>query len=180
MKKFLILWVSLVLGVGLLAGCTSTPRSEGQIGAEVSEQSTGADGSAYGDASTSAASAGGTWEGDPLENPNSLLATRVIYFDYDQSTVRADYLDVISAHADYLAANPQLVVRLEGHADERGTREYNLGLGENRANSVRSLMMAQGVADNQMVVVSYGEERPTAYEHNDEAWALNRRVELIY
>lgn len=180
MKKLLILWVSLTLSISLLAGCSSTPRSESQGGAEVSEQSMGADGSGYGGASTSAASAGGDWQGDPLENPNSLLATRVIYFDYDQSTVRADYLDVISSHADYLAANPQVVVRLEGHADERGTREYNLGLGENRANSVRSLMMAQGVADNQMVVVSYGEERPTAYEHNDEAWALNRRVELIY
>ncbi len=179
MNKLLILWVSLTLSIGLLAGCSSTPRSDQQAGAEVSEQSTGADGYGSG-ATTSAASAGDNWEGDPLENPNSLLATRVIYFDYDQSTVRADYLDVISAHADYLAANPQVVVRLEGHADERGTREYNLGLGENRANAVRSLMMAQGVADNQMVVVSYGEERPSAYEHNDEAWALNRRVELIY
>jgi peptidoglycan-associated lipoprotein len=179
MNKLPILWIALTLSIGLLAGCSSTPRDELGAGAEVSEQSTGADGYGSG-ASTSAASAGESWEGDPLENPNSLLATRVIYFDYDQSTVRADYLDVISSHADYLAANPQVVVRLEGHADERGTREYNLGLGENRANAVRSLMMAQGVADNQMVVVSYGEERPTAFENNDEAWALNRRVELIY
>jgi peptidoglycan-associated lipoprotein len=175
MNKLLILWVSLILSIGLLAGCTSTP--DRQAGAAVSEQSMGADGS---DASTAAASAGAAWQGDPLENPNSMLASRVIYFDFDQSTVRADYLDVISAHADYLAANPHVVVRLEGHADERGTREYNLGLGENRANSVRSLMMAQGVADNQLVVVSYGEERAAAYEHNEEAWALNRRVELVY
>jgi peptidoglycan-associated lipoprotein len=175
----LILWISLILSIGLLAGCTSTP--DRQVGAAVSEQSMGADGSTYGsDASTAAASAGEAWQGDPLENPNSMLASRVIYFDFDQSTVRADYLDVISAHADYLAANPQVVVRLEGHADERGTREYNLGLGENRANSVRSLMMAQGVADNQILVVSYGEERAAAYEHNEEAWALNRRVELVY
>jgi peptidoglycan-associated lipoprotein len=108
------------------------------------------------------------------------LATRVIYFDFDQSTVRSEYLDVIQAHADYMAANPQVVLRLEGHADEKGTREYNLGLGENRANSVRSLMMAQGVADNQLVVVSYGEERPAAFAHNEESWALNRRVELVY
>jgi peptidoglycan-associated lipoprotein len=164
----------------LMIGCSSTPSSED--GAEVSEQSTGAgeDGTAGGEASTSAASEGAEWYGDPLENPNSLLATRVIYFDYDQSVVRSDDIDVIEAHADYLAANPQVVVRLEGHADERGTREYNLGLGENRANSVRSLMMAQGVADNQMVVVSYGEERPTAFDNTDEAMALNRRVELVY
>jgi peptidoglycan-associated lipoprotein len=178
MKKVRILWIPVLFSLMLVAGCSSTPTLEGE-GAEVSEQSTGADGTDAG-ASTSAASQGGEWQGDPLENPNSLLATRVIYFDFDQSAVRSEYLDVIQAHADYLAANPQAVVRLEGHADEKGTREYNLGLGENRANSVRSLMLAQGVSDNQLVVVSYGEERPAAFEHNEESWALNRRVELIY
>ncbi|PVV07767.1 MAG: peptidoglycan-associated lipoprotein, partial [gamma proteobacterium symbiont of Ctena orbiculata] len=125
MKRVLILWIPILLSLLLMAGCSSTPTGD-QAGAEVSEQSTGADGSAAG-ASTSAASQGGEWQGDPLENPNSLLATRVIYFDFDQSTVRSEYLDVIQAHADYLAANPQAVVRLEGHADEKGTREYNLG-----------------------------------------------------
>jgi peptidoglycan-associated lipoprotein len=178
MKKVLIHGFPILVLLLLAVGCSSTPTSDGE-GAEVTEQSTGADGTGSG-ASTSAASQGGEWRGDPLENPNSLLATRVIYFDFDQSTVRSEYLDVIQAHADYLAANPQVVVRLEGHADEKGTREYNLGLGENRANSVRSLMLAQGVSDNQLVVVSYGEERPAAFEHNEEAWALNRRVELIY
>ncbi|PVV09665.1 MAG: peptidoglycan-associated lipoprotein [gamma proteobacterium symbiont of Ctena orbiculata] len=178
MKKLLVLWVPILLTLLLVVGCSSTPTLEGE-GADVSEQSTGAEGSQAG-TSTSAASEGGEWLGDPLENPNSLLATRVIYFDFDQSAVRAEYLDVIQAHADYLAANPQVVVRLEGHADEKGTREYNLGLGENRANSVRSLMLAQGVSDNQLVVVSYGEERPATFEHNEESWALNRRVELVY
>ncbi|MES9968446.1 MAG: peptidoglycan-associated lipoprotein Pal [Candidatus Thiodiazotropha sp.] len=177
MKKVLNHWIPVLLSLMLVAGCSSTPTLEGE-GADVSEQSTGA-GSEAG-ASTSAASEGGDWQGDPLENPNSLLATRVIYFDFDQSAVRAEYLDVIQAHADYLAANPQVAVRLEGHADEKGTREYNLGLGENRANSVRSLMLAQGVSDNQLVVVSYGEERPATFEHNEESWALNRRVELVY
>jgi peptidoglycan-associated lipoprotein len=180
MKKVLSLSATITLSLLLMIGCSSNPSTEG--GAEVSEQSTGAgsDSANGSEASTSAASQGEAWYGDPLENPNSLLATRVIYFDYDQSVVRSDYLEVIQAHADYLAANPQAVVRLEGHADERGTREYNLGLGENRANSVRSLMMAQGVAENQMVVVSYGEERPSAFENTDEAMALNRRVELVY
>ncbi|MES9940970.1 MAG: peptidoglycan-associated lipoprotein Pal [Candidatus Thiodiazotropha sp. 6PLUC2] len=180
MKKVLSLSTIITLSLLLMIGCSSTPTSD--EAADVSEQSTGAgsEGGANGEASTSAASEGEEWYGDPLENPNSLLATRVIYFDYDQSLVRSDYMDVIQAHADYLAANPQAVVRLEGHADERGTREYNLGLGENRANSVRSLMMAQGVADNQMVVVSYGEERAAAFDNTDEAMALNRRVELVY
>jgi peptidoglycan-associated lipoprotein len=176
MNKSRLVWPALLFFMLFLAGCSSNPTRNAP-GAEVSEQSTGAAGS---DTSISAASEDAAWQGDFLENPNSLLATRVIYFDFDQSSVRSDYLDVIRAHADYLASHPQVTVRLEGHADERGTREYNLGLGENRANSVRSLMLAQGVAENQLVVVSYGEERPAAFEHNEEAWALNRRVELIY
>lgn len=175
MYKMTTLWVTLTISILLLAGCSSTPYGDGEAGAQVSEQSMGSDG-----ASTSAASEGGDWQGDPLENPNGLLATRVIYFDYDQSRVRSDYLDVIRAHADYLAGNPQVVVRLEGHADQRGSREYNLGLGEGRANSVRSLMLAQGVADNQLVVVSYGEERPVTIGEDEESFALNRRVELVY
>ena len=179
MNKIMALWVSLIFSILLLAGCSSTPYGDDQAGAEVSEQSMGSD-DINGGASTSAASEAGAWQGDPLENPNGLLATRVIYFDYDQSTVRADYLDVIRAHADYLANNPQVVVRLEGHADQRGSREYNLGLGESRANSVRSLMLAQGVADNQLVVVSYGEERLAAEGQDEESFALNRRVELVY
>jgi peptidoglycan-associated lipoprotein len=179
MNKFTPLWVSLMFSILLLAGCSSTPYGDGDGGAQVSEQSMGSD-EINGGASTSAASEGGAWQGDPLENPNGLLATRVIYFDYDQSTVRADYLDVIRAHADYLVSNPQVVVRLEGHADQRGSREYNLGLGEGRANAVRSLMLAQGVADNQLVVVSYGEERPAAVGEDEESYALNRRVELVY
>ncbi len=180
MFKYLIRWALVAVTLITLVGCSS-PATR-QDGAEVSDQSTGA-GGAYGDGSgsmTSAASQGGMWSGDPLEDPNSPLASRIIYFDYDQISVRAEYLDVVRAHAQYLAINPQVTVRLEGHADERGSREYNLGLGENRANAIRNLMMAEGVSDNQMVVVSYGEERPASYDHNEQAWAMNRRVELVY
>ena len=180
MYKSLIRWALIALALAGLVGCSSTATREG--GAEVSEQSTGAGayGSEGGGSATSAASQGAGWYGDPLEDPNSPLATRVIYFDYDQSSVQPEYLDVVRAHAQYLATNPQVTVRLEGHADERGSREYNLGLGENRANAIRNLMMAEGVSDNQLVVVSYGEERPASFGHNEEAWALNRRVELVY
>jgi peptidoglycan-associated lipoprotein len=181
MYKSLRCWVLVTVALATLAGCSSTATREGA--AEVSDQSTGG-GAAYttdgSGTSTSAAREGAGWYGDPLEDPNSPLATRIIYFDYDQSTVRMEYLDLVRAHAQYLAINPQVTVRLEGHADERGSREYNLGLGEKRANAIRNLMMAEGVADKQLAVVSYGEERPTAYEHNEEAWAMNRRVELVY
>jgi peptidoglycan-associated lipoprotein len=181
MKNPIALWLVAGMVMLLLAGCGTSPKNG--AGAEVSDQSTG---SLYsrtpGDSSatTSAASQGEVWQGDPLLNPNSLLATRVIYFEFDESSINMDYRDVLSAHAEYLVNNAQVTVRLEGHADERGTREYNLGLGERRANSVRSLLMAEGVLDSQIVMVSYGEERPAAYEHNEDAWALNRRVELLY
>lgn len=178
MNKLFTLWLASIFALAVLTGCSTTPDSGG---AEVSEQSIGAGAAAGGEGvTTSAASEGGAWYGDPLQNPNSLLATRVIYFDYDQSTISPAYRELVSAHAEYLATHPEVTVRLEGHADERGTREYNLGLGEQRANAVRSLMMADGVAAGQLVVVSYGEERAAAYEHNEEAWALNRRVELVY
>jgi peptidoglycan-associated lipoprotein len=181
MYSSLLRWALVAVALISLAGCSSTPTQEG--GADVTEQSAGAGGaygSGAGGSATSAASQGTGWSGDPLEDPNSPLANRIIYFDYDQSTVRTEYMDVVRAHAQYLANNPQVTVRLEGHADERGSREYNLGLGENRANAIRNLMMAEGVADNQMVLVSYGEERPASYDHNEEAWAMNRRVELVY
>lgn len=182
MYKIFIQGVLVALSLTLLAGCSSTPGRDGA--AEVTERSTGGAGDGTGmdgsGAMTSAASQGADWYGDPLEDPNSLLATRVIYFDYDQSSIRLDYRDIVRAHAEYLATNSQVMVRLEGHADERGTREFNLGLGEDRANSVRSLMMAEGVSDSQIAVVSYGEESAVSYEHNEEAWALNRRVELVY
>jgi peptidoglycan-associated lipoprotein len=115
-----------------------------------------------------------------FDNPESLLSKRVIYFDYDKSTVRPEYRGIVSAHAAYAAANAGARVTLEGHADERGTREYNLGLGERRGNAVSGLMSAQGSRGSQLTVVSYGEERPTCRVCDDECWSQNRRVEIIY
>jgi peptidoglycan-associated lipoprotein len=115
-----------------------------------------------------------------FDNPESLLSKRVIYFDFDKSTVRAEYRGIVSAHAAYAAANASARVTLEGHADERGTREYNLGLGERRGNAVSGLLSAQGSRGSQLTVVSYGEERPTCRVSDDECWSLNRRVEIVY
>ena len=115
-----------------------------------------------------------------FDNPESLLSKRVIYFDFDKSTVRPEYRGIVSAHAAYAAANSTARVTLEGHADERGTREYNLGLGERRGNSVTGLMSAQGARVSQLTVVSYGEERPTCRVSEEDCWAMNRRVEVVY
>ena len=122
----------------------------------------------------------GSFAGSALDDPSSLLANRVIYFDFDSDAVRADFRDVIAAHAEYLAANPGAVVTLEGHADERGSREYNLALGERRALSVRRQMTLLGASAQQLNAVSYGEERPADRGHDESAYALNRRVEIIY
>jgi peptidoglycan-associated lipoprotein len=104
----------------------------------------------------------------------------VIYFDYDRSSIRGQYTGVISSHAQYLASNPSVAVKLEGHADERGSREYNIALGERRANSVRSQLMFNGVNQNQIRVVSFGEELPISLGHNESSWSQNRRVEFVY
>ena len=115
-----------------------------------------------------------------FDNPESLLSKRVIYFDFDKSTIRPEYRGIVQAHAAYLASSGSARMTLEGHADERGTREYNLGLGERRGNAVSGLMSAQGGRGSQLTVVSYGEERPTCRVSDDECWSMNRRVEIVY
>ena len=115
-----------------------------------------------------------------FDNSESLLSKRVIYFDFDKSTVRPEYRSIVAAHADYLASSSSARTTLEGHADERGTREYNLGLGERRGNAVMGIMSAQGARGNQQVVVSYGEERPTCRVSDGDCWGQNRRVEIVY
>jgi len=103
----------------------------------------------------------------------------IVYFDYDSSEISAEYQPVVAAHASYLVKYPTARVRLEGHTDERGSREYNIGLGERRAQAVRRALLAQGVADAQVATVSYGEERPAVEGSGDDAFAQNRRVELV-
>jgi peptidoglycan-associated lipoprotein len=109
-----------------------------------------------------------------------LLSKRIVYFDLDRAEIRGDSQGVVAAHAAYLAKNPNQKVRLEGHADERGSREYNIGLGERRGQSVRRALALQGVAETQLSTVSYGEERPAAAGSDEQAYALNRRVEIVY
>lgn len=122
---------------------------------------------------------------DGLEiDPNSIAGRapqeRVIYFDYDQAELRPEFLDIVAQHGRYLAQNPDGRVRLEGHTDERGSREYNIALGEDRAKTVARMLQLQGVSAGQVRTVSYGEELPVDEAHNNEAWAKNRRVNVIY
>ena len=115
-----------------------------------------------------------------FDNSESLLSKRVIYFDFDRSNVKAEYRSIVAAHAAYMASHSSARVTLEGHADERGTREYNLGLAERRGKSVTGLISAGGASGNQLYVVSYGEERPVCRVSNEDCWWQNRRVEIVY
>ena len=111
---------------------------------------------------------------------NPLLDQTVVYFGYDRSEIRPEFKDILNAHAQYLVANPQASVSLEGHCDERGTVEYNLALGERRANTVKRYLVVQGVNPNQLESVSFGEERPAVVGSDDSAWSKNRRTEINY
>lgn len=113
-------------------------------------------------------------------NYDGTTDTKVIFFTFDNSAVPAAAFETLRAHANYLKGNSSAKVRLEGHADERGTREYNVALSERRAQSVEKFLRVQGVSAAQIEVVSYGEEKPSAYGHDEMSWAKNRRVVLNY
>ena len=164
-------WVAIGLFV-FLAGCETTSGPEGTApgdGPVVENRDVG-----------QGVGGPGAFQGHALDDPGSYLSRRIIYFDFNQSTVLPEYQPVVDAHGQYIAQNPSARVRLEGHADERGTREYNLGLGERRGNAVSGLMSAQGGRGSQLTNVSYGEERPTCRVSDEECWGMNRRVEIVY
>lgn len=172
-----------------VAGCGGRKAVVDETEVEVETVET-VEGVAGGGASATALDDGGT-DAQPLDSAgtaagaagdgdDSLLAERVVYFDYDSSLLRDEAQAVVRAHARNLLQNPASQLILEGHADERGTREYNLALGEDRAKSVADLLQAMGVGGERIQTISYGEERPVALGHDESAWSLNRRVELLY
>lgn len=178
-------WLAALIAA-LAAGCT--PRDDDGAGEPVVIEERG-EGSADGVAAGGAAGADTAAEGADLtgaggmaalDDPASPLSKRVFYFEFDRHDLSEEDRAALSAHAAHLAANPALTVVVEGHADERGSREYNLSLGERRAKAVASLLKLQGASGAQLQVISFGEERPVALEHDDAAWRLNRRVELLY
>lgn len=174
----LLIAATLMLGVTACGGNRATQPSGG-AGAGPAMGAGGAGGSA----STSGLGGAGGPEvfrevpGQGSEGPLSVL---VIYFDFDQSDIRAEFNDVLAAHGGYLASNGGAQLRLEGHADEQGSREYNIGLGERRAQAVRRALLLQGAGATQLATISYGEERPAVFGSDEEAYSLNRRVELVY
>lgn len=173
-----------ILMLGLLAGCG------GSSGTMMDDSAYSAGRGA--DTGDSGATASGAYEegfeqGSAFDDgtggiagPGGALENRVIYFEYDQSDVTSESRELLAFHGEYLLANPGSTVRLEGHADERGSREYNIGLGERRSQTVRRLLLIQGVSTSQISTVSFGEERPAAFGSDEEAYSQNRRVEFKY
>ena len=113
-------------------------------------------------------------------NTDACLKQRVVYFDFDKSEIKPEFQQIMACHAKYLQDRPTAPIRLEGNTDERGTREYNLGLGERRGNAVSSALQANGASASQLTVISYGKEKPVCREHNEDCWSKNRRVEIVY
>lgn len=161
-----------VLALGLLLGACATDTKK-----EAALEEKGAE--------TAGAAERGRIEAEPLGTAPKgakadLLAQRRVHFAFDSNAIDEEARAIIQAHAEYLVANPQIKLKLEGHCDERGTREYNLALGERRAQAVAQLMRVLGVNGSRITNTSYGEEKPLAPEHDESAWRLNRRVEIIY
>ncbi|HEX7030916.1 MAG TPA: peptidoglycan-associated lipoprotein Pal [Gammaproteobacteria bacterium] len=172
MKKLKLL--SLLAALIMAAGCATTETQDAGMRDDAMQAE-----------DAGAAANGGigepeAMETDPLDDPESPLSDRIVYFEFDRSDIPAEHLATLDAHARYLIENPDVKIRLEGHADERGSREYNIGLGDRRAQAVRRILLFQGVANDQVSTVSYGEERPAVEGHTDEAYARNRRVEIVY
>jgi len=121
-----------------------------------------------------------SYEENAINDPKNVLSQKVIYFAFDSNTVPDSDVELVKHHGKYLSFNPNASVRLEGHADERGTREYNVALAERRAEAVKQLMLYEGAGNNQITVISYGEEKPVSFGHDEESMSLNRRVEIVY
>ncbi len=160
--------ITLLFTAALLVACSGSDTKDAEAEAAAA--------AAAAKAAEEAAAAEAAARQQQLDSAAAALGN-VFYFDYDSSALRADSLDALNAHIAALQGNER-TVRLEGHTDERGTRDYNMALGERRANSVRDYMVANGIASYRIESISYGEERPIAYGSGESNWAQNRRVEL--
>jgi len=159
--------------VGLLAACASTPKPVENVTAPDTAKPVA-------QTTTQPATPVQPAKLDPLNDPNGVLAKRSVYFDFDKYDVRADQRGTVDAHGRYLAGNNAATVRVEGNADERGSREYNLALGQKRAEAVRKAMLQLGANDKQIEAISNGKEKPKAEGHDEASWSENRRDDLVY
>jgi peptidoglycan-associated lipoprotein len=199
MKQYQIIksWMMAILVAVFISACATTQdempvedgaptdqsMTDGSSGTDGGTDSgaaaTGLDGSDTGDGTAIVDSAPLT-VAEMLEQSEGALANRTIYFEFDSAKLTSESIEILETHGDFVAGNGEVSVRLEGHADERGSREYNIALGDRRAQSVRRVLLFQGASSDQVETVSYGEEQPAVSGHDEDSWSKNRRVELIY
>jgi peptidoglycan-associated lipoprotein len=161
----------------LIAGCSSTPDGPEQGGAPVETRGGGAS------SSVATVTAGGIDSRKlppELTDPKNILSKRSIYFDYDKFDVKPEYKDLVTAHAKFLANNRQFKMLIQGNTDERGSREYNLALGQKRSDAIKKMLNLLGAREEQVESVSLGEEKPKNEGQNEAAWAENRRGDMLY
>jgi len=181
-------WIIGAFVVAAIAGCSSTPT---QDAAPVEERAPAATAPATDSGATTSgvpstgvsgtpATTAGATPASALRDPRNILSKRIIYFDYDQFTIKDEYRPMIEAHAKYLQANRAARATLQGHTDERGTREYNIALGQKRADAVKKLMVLLGANEVQIETVSFGKEKPRREGHDESSWSENRRVEILH
>jgi peptidoglycan-associated lipoprotein len=174
MRNTIVLTLSL-LTLAALSGCGSQPAAPEQAGAGVEDRTPGAVTSGVGSDSSA----------DPyglaaLKDPKSPLSKRSVYFDYDSYVVKDEYKALLDHHAKFLAKNGQMKMLIQGNADERGSREYNLALGQKRAEAVKKALQLLGAKEAQLESVSLGEEKPACMEATEACWAQNRRGDMLY
>jgi len=179
MRKYL--WIGLIAAA--LAGCSTTPSTEAPVDDKSAAGTAGAGGAQTGGAAgggvTGSATGSGA-SGNPLRDPNNILSKRSVYFDYDSFVVKDEYRPLVEAHARYLQQNRSARATVQGNTDERGSREYNIALGQKRADSVKRMMTLLGATESQIETVSFGKEKPKNPGHDESAYAENRRDDILY
>jgi peptidoglycan-associated lipoprotein len=179
-----ILVTALTAASVVLAGCATTPETQSGAGVEDATKGGGAKPSPVpGKPGVARVEAGKPGAGSPfaaLKDPNNIPSRRSIYFDYDQYDIKDEYRKIVEAHARFLRENPTAKMLIQGNADERGSREYNVGLGQRRSDSVKKMLTLLGAREDQIESVSLGEEKPACSEHSEDCWAKNRRGDMLY
>ncbi len=175
-------WIIIAFVMALIAGCKSTEEKPVPVeeGAPTATAPAGGATTSGAPAGGISGAPGGPYSAAALRDPNNILSKRSIYFDFDEFVIKDQYRPIIEAHAKYLQANRGARATLQGHTDERGTREYNIALGQKRADAVKKMMVLLGAQEIQIETVSFGKEKPRREGHDEASWTENRRVDIVH
>jgi peptidoglycan-associated lipoprotein len=178
MRAVLIAALTAAAAVTFVAGCSTTPSSEQSPAGVEERKPTGAESNPIPKIDVTGQPSGSAFA--VLKDPNNILSKRSIYYDFDKFDVKDEYRPLVEAHAKFLREHPTAKMLIQGNTDERGSREYNVGLGQRRADGLKKMLGLLGVKEDQMESVSLGEEKPKSEGHDEAAWAQNRRSDMLY